>query len=313
MLRLGIVGPGVHGARYVAHLARGEVAGVKLAALARRDRARGEAQAKECGARFFDDARALASSDDVDAVVVASPARSHLDHALAAIEAGKPVLIEKPVTATVEEARVLLARARGVVMVAQTLRFEPVYARALEVARDLGPIRAIQVVQTRPDLGRASGGDAGLAHRALLGHGVHHFDWIAKLVPSIRSALAAELPGAAPGLSAAAVLDPPSAAISVSIQLAAPRARETFFVMGELGALAGDRLAHALVRVGGAPIEVDPPRPTIVSVLERFRDACGGAPVAVPLEDGARAVEIAWACVRSLASRRPEPIPPLAR
>jgi predicted dehydrogenase len=312
VLRLGIIGPGAHGARYVAHLARGEVADVKLTAIARRDRAKGEAQARECGARFFDSARALASSDDVDAVVVASPAQSHLDHALAAIEAGKPVLIEKPVTATVEEARALRARARGTVMVAQTLRFEPVYARALEVARDLGPIRAIQVVQARPDLGRASGGDATLAHRALLGHGVHHFDWIAKLVPGIRSALATELPGAAPGLSAAAVLDSPSAAISVSIQLAAPGARETFFIMGERGALAGDRLARTLTR-DGEPIAVDPPRPTIVTVLERFRDACRGAPVAVPLEDGARAVALGWACVRSLASRQSEPIPPLAR
>jgi predicted dehydrogenase len=313
VLRIGLIGPGAHGARYVAHLARGEVADVKLAAIARRDRANGEAQARECGARFFDDARALASSDDVDAVVVASPATAHLDHALAAIEAGKPVLIEKPVTATVDEARALLARARGTVMVAQTLRFEPVYARALEIARDLGPVRAIQVVQTRPDLGRASGGDAELAHRALLGHGVHHFDWIGRLVPGIRSALAAELPGAAPGLSAVAVLDSPSAAISVWIQLSAPRAQETFFIMGERGALAGDRLARTLVRMGGEPISVDPPRPTIVSVLERFRDACRGAPVAVPLEDGARAVALGWACLRSLGSRQSEPIPPLAR
>src|SRR5690349_2274702 len=95
-LRLGIIGAGGHGSRYISHLARGEVAGVKLVALARRDRERGEAQAREVGARFFPDAASIAASHEVDAIVITSPALLHAEHARVVIDAGKPVLIEKP-------------------------------------------------------------------------------------------------------------------------------------------------------------------------------------------------------------------------
>jgi predicted dehydrogenase len=49
----------------------------------------------------------------VDAVVVASPDAAHLAHVEVALNAGRPVLCEKPLTRTAEEARALLAHARS--------------------------------------------------------------------------------------------------------------------------------------------------------------------------------------------------------
>jgi myo-inositol 2-dehydrogenase/D-chiro-inositol 1-dehydrogenase len=57
------------------------------------------------------DAAALIADDRVDAVIVASTEDAHFDPASAAIEAGKPVLVEKPFTVDLEEGQKLLAAA----------------------------------------------------------------------------------------------------------------------------------------------------------------------------------------------------------
>jgi len=54
----------------------------------------------------------LLARDDVDAVYVATPAYVHAEQALAAIKAGKHVLVEKPVAMTAAEARKIAAAAR---------------------------------------------------------------------------------------------------------------------------------------------------------------------------------------------------------
>ena len=50
---------------------------------------------------------------DLDALVIAAPTTAHVALALAAIERGMPVLVEKPLAATVEEALRIVAAARG--------------------------------------------------------------------------------------------------------------------------------------------------------------------------------------------------------
>jgi len=90
----------------------------------------------------------LVARDDVDAVYVATPHPGHAEAAMLAIEAGKPVLVEKPFTINAREARVLVdtARARGVfLMEAMWTRFLPHMVRLRElIARgDLGDIRSV--------------------------------------------------------------------------------------------------------------------------------------------------------------------------
>ena len=70
----------------------------------------------------------LVADPEVDVVYVATPHPMHRDNAILALEAGKPVLVEKPFTMTAAEARdvVAVARARGLfAMEAMWTRFLP--------------------------------------------------------------------------------------------------------------------------------------------------------------------------------------------
>src|SRR5690606_5016628 len=67
--------------------------------------------------RTAQDAAALIADPEVHAVAIATPVASHFDLALAALQAGKHVLVEKPLTATAEQASRLVDEAdrRGLV------------------------------------------------------------------------------------------------------------------------------------------------------------------------------------------------------
>ncbi len=91
----------------------------------------------------FDDWRALlASAPDVDVVVVASPDREHAGPAIAALEAGYHVLLEKPIAPTAAEVGAVAAAAaasRGSVTVAHVLRYTPFFSE-VKRALDAGSI-----------------------------------------------------------------------------------------------------------------------------------------------------------------------------
>ena len=104
-LRVGVIGTGGMGGRHADNLAHRVVA-AELVAIMDLDRARAEAVADACGvAAVFTDAQALIDDPSVDAVVVATPDATHAALTSAAIAAGKPVLCEKPLGVTLEEAR----------------------------------------------------------------------------------------------------------------------------------------------------------------------------------------------------------------
>lgn len=65
--------------------------------------------AKTYQAKPYSDPYALVKDPDVDAVFVCSPDQYHADYALAAIEAGKHVFVEKPVTLCIEDLEKLIA------------------------------------------------------------------------------------------------------------------------------------------------------------------------------------------------------------
>lgn len=112
---------------------------------------RSERSAKEFAETFgiphaYGSYDALVTSPEVDIVYVATPHPMHLAGAVSAIEAGKHVLIEKPITLDAEEARTIadLAKERGVLaMEAMRTRYLPHMARIREIiaAGTLGEIR----------------------------------------------------------------------------------------------------------------------------------------------------------------------------
>jgi predicted dehydrogenase len=125
----------------------------RLAVLAGRDETRAKAAARRFGwADVETDWRKLIARDDVDLVDICTPGDTHAEIAIAALEAGKHVLCEKPLANSVAEAEAMAeaarkARARGVrAMVAFNYRRVPAlaHARNLVASGALGEIRHVR-------------------------------------------------------------------------------------------------------------------------------------------------------------------------
>ena len=71
------------------------------------------AAAAETGAQPFAEPLAMIAEAELDALVIAAPTTAHVPLALAAIERGVPVLVEKPLAATVDEGMQIVPRPRG--------------------------------------------------------------------------------------------------------------------------------------------------------------------------------------------------------
>jgi predicted dehydrogenase len=138
MARVGIIGAG-WGARVQAPLFR--EAGVEVVATA--------------GSR--DDWRALVRSPEVDLITITTPPSEHREMAIAALEAGKHVLCEKPTALDAGEADEMLAAARRhpeqLALIDHELRFLPSFRAARERIGELEGIRYIEVRYASPSRG----------------------------------------------------------------------------------------------------------------------------------------------------------------
>jgi myo-inositol 2-dehydrogenase / D-chiro-inositol 1-dehydrogenase len=128
-LSVGLIGTGGMGTRHALNLHR-TVGNARVAAVHDLDQDRARQVAGMCGqALVFDDPERLINDPQVDAVVIASPDETHARLTLACLQAGKPVLSEKPLATTVEDAvRVLeaeVALGKRLVSVGYMRRFDP--------------------------------------------------------------------------------------------------------------------------------------------------------------------------------------------
>lgn len=143
-VRLGMIGCGVMGADHAEIFAQ-DVPGVSLAMICDADQTRARNVADHCGARHVvSDPYALIKDPSVDAVVIAAPDQFHAPLTLAALEAGKPVLCEKPLSQDVKECLSILAaeekRGKHLVQIGFMRRFDPSYAeiKSMLLRGDLG-------------------------------------------------------------------------------------------------------------------------------------------------------------------------------
>lgn len=145
MLRIATIGGGPIVRQLVAAVA--DTPGIGLAGTYSRDPERAAALAAEFGATAsWSSLDELLADDAVDAVYVASPNSVHYSQALAGVEAGKHVLVEKPaVTTAVEFSALLEASARTGAVVFEGMRnaYDPGTARVRELLGELGPIRRV--------------------------------------------------------------------------------------------------------------------------------------------------------------------------
>lgn len=113
-LRGGVIGAGVFGGYHARQYARQE--GAVLSAVLDPHPDRAARVAVPLGGRAFHDLDAFL--DAVDVVTVASPATVHAEHTLAALAAGKPVYVEKPIAVDLADAKKIraAAEARGLIL-----------------------------------------------------------------------------------------------------------------------------------------------------------------------------------------------------
>ena len=151
-LQVGNIGAGLMGTTHARVLST-SVAGAEVAAISDAFAEAAPRLADEVGVeRVLTDALELIADPAIDAVIVASPGETHEEFVVACLEAGKPVLCEKPLATTAEAARRVLAAeaalGRRLVQVGFMRRFDPGYAdmkRAIEAGAVGTPVLAHSV------------------------------------------------------------------------------------------------------------------------------------------------------------------------
>ena len=141
-LGVGVIGTGGMGGRHLENLdARAGQASV--VAVMDTDAARLAKVADTFQAVPHRETQALIDDPNVEAILIASPDSTHAELALACIAAGKPVLCEKPLATTVEDARAVVeaeaATGRSLVQVGFMRHFDPQHV-AVKAAIDRGDI-----------------------------------------------------------------------------------------------------------------------------------------------------------------------------
>jgi predicted dehydrogenase len=127
-IRLGVVGCGGFGLYALQQFA--QVCGVKLVGMAGTHRQAARAAAARFGIPDIEHVEALVARDDIDLVYIATPPFLHYSQAMAALEAGKHVICEKPLAMTVDQADTMIAAAKkhDRLLVANLMqRYNPVY------------------------------------------------------------------------------------------------------------------------------------------------------------------------------------------
>jgi predicted dehydrogenase len=140
-LGVGIIGTGTWGTVHARTY--GSMPGVKVAGVADLVSERAETLAEETGAKAYTDYREVLADDAIQAVSIVTPDFAHAEIALAAAQAGKHILCEKPLAMTVEECEAIVAAAAkaGVkLMVDFHARWSPPFYKARQAIQkgDIG-------------------------------------------------------------------------------------------------------------------------------------------------------------------------------
>jgi len=309
-LGIGLIGVGRHGSRYVHHLLH-DLPEVTLAALCRKRVGEGLASLPRTEIPVYGDYHSLIDDPMVEAVVVVTPPSLCPEICLAAVKAGKPILIEKPLAQTGREARAMVTAAEEaglLLMTAQTMRFDSTILLLKDHLPEIGRLRYATFtsrIETKASAQALSPipGQRG----ALLEFGIHLLDLVPFLtgeeVVDVRCELD-QLPTVAPETMAIVQVQTTSGIRCVMdiARVVAGRVARTEWV-GAGGQIAADWFHQRVTGVIGdnSPTEwVVQPEQTILATLRAFVHAIETrTQPPITGRDGCRAVEVADACYRS--------------
>ena len=174
----GILGPGGIARAFAKDL--GFIQGHAIAAVGSRSLENAQKFAADFGGTAYGSYEELVADPSVHALYVATPHPAHHDNVILALNAGKPVLCEKPFAVNAKQAQAMVdaaARNQVALMEAMWARFLPHYAKVREIvdSRVLGPILSIHADhgQRLADQGIARLIEPDLAGGALLDLGIY--------------------------------------------------------------------------------------------------------------------------------------------
>jgi predicted dehydrogenase len=185
LIRLGVIGCGGFGLFALQHFT--QVPGIRLVGMAGTHRPASLAAAARFGVENVDDVTELLRREDVDVVYIATPPFLHHSQALAALEAEKHVIVEKPLAMTIGQADELIAssRQRDRLLIANLMqRYNPLFdaVSRLVQARVLGEVLHGTFENYASDENLPTEHwfwDRGKSGGIFVEHGVHFFDLFA--------------------------------------------------------------------------------------------------------------------------------------
>ena len=155
-LTIAQIGVGYWGPNLLRNLVSNKQCHVKLAVDLSADR-RDFVQSLYPDVKVSDDSEEVFSDPDIDAVIVSTPVKSHFDLSVKALEAGKHILVEKPMATTVNEVEEIgrLAEEKNLIaMAGHTFLYNPA-VRSVKKIMDAGQLGDIRYIYSqRVNLGR---------------------------------------------------------------------------------------------------------------------------------------------------------------
>jgi UDP-N-acetylglucosamine 3-dehydrogenase len=146
-MRIGVIGSGFMGKTHARAYAK--IPGVSIAAVSSRNLDKAEQLAKEVGGRATTDNRSIIDDPSIEALSITLPTHLHAETTIAALRAGKHVLLEKPFALALADCDDMIAAEKETgrtLMVAHVLRFWGEYVSLVELVHSgkLGkPISAV--------------------------------------------------------------------------------------------------------------------------------------------------------------------------
>lgn len=182
-VRVGVIGLGVMGADHARTLHRMVANAVVIAVTDLNTDRSAQLSAEIESASVASDGIALINDDEVDAVIIASHDSTHAELATACVKAGKPVLCEKPLAPSTEEAASVVAteNGTGLISLGFNRRFDLAFAelRSTVQSGDLG--EPLLVHFSHRNVESYPGADSAFS---ITGSAIHEFDTVPWLLDS---------------------------------------------------------------------------------------------------------------------------------
>ncbi|TMD74128.1 MAG: hypothetical protein E6I81_01980 [Chloroflexi bacterium] len=318
---VGLLGYGAIGREHAMSITA--VSGFRLAGVCDLSAERREAAARDWPVRVHAHQDEMLSDPEVGLVVVGTPPSAHADPVLAALDAGKHVVCEKPFGLHVDEVDRMIdaAASRGLVLtVFQSRRWDPDYLALRDVARS-GRIGEPFYLESFIG-GHDHPCDFWHSHEPISGGtiydwGSHYFDWILQLFPDTVRTVTAQAHKRvwhdvtnSDQVRVDLTFEGGAQAMFLQSDIAAAR-KPKWYLLGTQGAVVGEWIDGPVpsdfpaqikvFRAGGEEMLTLPPRDEHGFYRNLADHLAWGEPLAVKAEDARRTVAVMEAATRSIA------------